>query len=383
MKIAMIGQKQVPSRQGGIEVAVEALSVRMTAKGHDVTLYNCCRCCNRGKKKKTVQGDYQGVHIHNIPVVNIRGLSAVLGSILGTLCAAAGRYDCIHYHGEGPAVMAFFPHLLGIRTVVTIHGLDWQRSKWGRFASGYLKYGEKVAAACADEIIVLSRAMQKYFRETYNRRTVLIANGIEKPVRREAEMILRQWNLRKDSYILYLGRIVPEKGLENLMEAFAKVRTEKKLVIAGGPADTEAFYRKLQEMAKADQRVLFTGFVEGAVLDELYSNCYLYCLPSDVEGMPISLLEAMSYGNCCLCSDIPECTEVLGSYGYFFRKGDRKDLCRVLQRLCQKPELIESSRSQVSEYVCENYNWDETVRKTLLLYGTDEETTTGRQSADD
>lgn len=368
MKIAMIGQKQVPSRKGGIEVAVEALSVRMAEKGHEVTLYNCCRCCKGEKKKKSRKWDYRGVHICEIPVVNVRGMSAVLGSLLGTFFAAGGRYDCIHYHGEGPAAMTLFTHLLGIRTVVTIHGLDWQRSKWGRFASWYLKHGEKTAAACADEIIVLSRAMQRYFWETYGRHTVLIPNGIEKPVKRKAERILKQWNLQKDSYILYLGRIVPEKGLENLLESFSKVRTEKKLVIAGAPSDTESFYKKLQEMAKPDSRVLFTGFIEGKVLDELYSNSYLYCLPSDVEGMPISLLEAMSYGNCCICSDIPECTEVLGQYGFFFRKGDGEDLCNMLQRLCSEPDLIERSRSQVSEYVCENYNWDETVRKTLMLY---------------
>ena len=377
MKIAMIGQKQVPSRQGGIEVAVEALSVRMAAKGHDVTLYNCCRYKRGEKKLYPPKMDYRGVHIQEIPVVNVRGLSAFLGSFFGTLRAAGCRYDCVHYHGEGPAVMSFFTRMLRIHTVVTIHGLDWQRSKWGWFASGYLKLGEKVAVSCADEIIVLSRAMQKYFLDTYKRNTILIPNGIEKPVKREAGKILEKWNLRKDSYILYLGRIVPEKGLENLVKAFAHVRTEKRLVIAGKSADTDSFYRKLQKMAETDERVLFTGFVEGEVLDELYSNCYLYCLPSDVEGMPISLLEAMSYGNCCLCSDIPECTEVLGSYGYFFRKGDVRDLSRSLQTLCREPKRIESSRSQVSEYVCANYNWDETVRKTLRLYGAAEETAIG------
>lgn len=370
MKIAMIGQKQVPSRKGGIEVAVEALSVRMAAKGHEVTLYNCRRCCKGEKReeKKPLRWDYLGVHIHEIPVVNVKGVATMMGSLLGTLCAAGGRYDCVHFHGEGPAFMAFLTHALGIRTVVTIHGLDWQRSKWGRFASWYLKRGEKMAAACADEIIVLSRAMQEYFRKVYDRNTTLIPNGIEKPVKRAAERIIQLWNLKKDSYILYLGRIVPEKGLENLIRAFAEIKTEKKLVIAGEPSDADVFYQRIQAMAERDSRVLFTGFVEGELLDELYSNSYLYCLPSDVEGMPISLLEAMSYGNCCLCSDIPECTEVLGQYGFFFRKGDRKDLRNVLQRLCREPELIERSRSQVSDYVCENYDWDETVRKTLMLY---------------
>ena len=366
MKIAMIGQKQVPSRAGGIEVAVEALAVRMVPKGHEVTLYNYRRHCRDGKK--IYRWDYKGVHICEVPVMNVRGCAAVMGSLFATILAIFGRYDCIHYHAEGPALMTFLPHLLRIRTVVTIHGLDWQRSKWGKFASWYLRQGEKIAAACADQIIVLSRAMQKYFLDTYNRETVLIPNGIEKPVKREAAVITEKWNLKKDSYILYLGRIVPEKGLESLIQAFRKVQTDKKLVIAGGPSDTEAFYQELQEKAKKDERILFTGFVEGTVLDELYSNSYFYCLPSELEGMPISLLEAMSYGNYCLCSDIPECAEVMSAFGGMFHKGNTEDLREWMQKLCQEPELIEKGRQKVSNFVCSKYNWDESADKTLDLY---------------
>lgn len=366
MKIAMIGQKQVPSRAGGIEVAVEALAVRMAEKGHQVTLYNYRRYC-RDKKRK-YGWDYKGVHICEIPVVNIRGCAAVMGSLFATVLAVFGKYDCIHYHAEGPALMTFLPHLLGIRTVVTIHGLDWQRSKWGKFASWYLRQGEKIAVACADKMIVLSRAMQQYFLDTYNRQTVLIPNGIEKPVKRKAKIISEKWNLKKDSYILYLGRIVPEKGLESLIQAFGQVQTEKKLVIAGGTSDTELFYHELQEMAERDERIIFTGFVEGAVLDELYSNSYFYCLPSELEGMPISLLEAMSYGNYCLCSDIPECAEVLGDFGGLFQKGNTEDLGDWMQKLCRKPELIEKGRQKVSDFVCSRYNWDESAEETLTLY---------------
>ena len=370
MKIAMIGQKQVPSRAGGIEVAVEALAVRMAALGHDVTLYNYRKCpertkdaCQTGKK-----WDYKGVHIRELHIPNIRGVSAVLGSLAATICAVFGKYDCIHYHAEGPAAMVILPHLLGIRTIVTIHGLDWQRSKWGKVATWYLKHGEKTAAVYADEIIVLSKAQKQYFLDTYTRHTVLIPNGIDKPVKREANRIRDLWGLERDNYILYLGRIVPEKGLESLIEAFLQVDTEKKLVIAGGFSDTEAFYKKIQTMAKCDSRILFTGFVSGEILDELYSNSYLYCLPSEVEGMPISLLEAMSYGNCCLCSDIPECAEVIGKFGYLFQKGSTEDLRRTLQRLCRLPELVEECRVQASEYVCGRYHWDEITKETLKLY---------------
>lgn len=373
MKVAMIGQKQVPSRLGGIEVAVEALSVRMAARGHDVTLYNSCRYEKSEKKVKKRQSrwDYRGVHIYDRSAIPVKGVSAMLSSLTATLRALSEKYDCIHFHAEGPAAMSFLPHLLGIRTVVTIHGLDWKRSKWGKFASWYLKQGEKTAVACADEIIVLSRAMQRYFWETYRRQTVLIPNGIEKPILKKAQLIRQKWGLEKDSYILYLGRIVPEKGLEILIEAFKQVKTGKKLVIAGGPADTESFYRKLKKMADGDQRILFTGFVQGRIMEELFSNSYLYCLPSDLEGMPISLLEAMSYGNCCLCSDIAECAEVLKGFGYLFKKGDCEDLRIMLQMLCGNPERIQTCRSQVSDYVCSRYNWDTITEQTLALYTRD------------
>lgn len=370
MKIAMIGQKQIPSRAGGIEVAVEALSTRMVSEGHQVTLYNQRRSRKERKlnKEKGHQRNYRGIRICEVPVINIKGVSAATRSFFATVCAVCGKYDCIHFHAEGPSAMAFLPHRFGIRTIVTIHGLDWQRSKWGKFASWYLKHGEKTAVACADEIIVLSRAMQQYFWETYHRDTSLIPNGIEKPEKKEARVITRQWGLQKDNYILYLGRIVPEKGLENLIRAFLHVKTDKKLVISGASSDTEAFYKKLQKLAEDDDRIVFTGFVKGVALEELYSNSYLYCLPSEVEGMPISLLEAMSYGNCCVCSDIAECVEVMGEYGYLFEKGNVKDLRNVLQKLCRTPKLIEECRERVSDYVCQKYNWDEITEKTLALY---------------
>lgn len=366
LRIAMIGHKTVPSRDGGVEVAVEALAVRMAALGHDVTLYN------RGNKQKnsskTGSATYRGVHIRCVPVLPCRGISAAIGSFFATILALFGHYDCIHFHAEGPAIMAFLPHLFGIRTVVTIHGLDWQRSKWGRFASWYLHQGEKAAVKFADEIIVLSQATRQYFRDTYNRDTRYIRNGVEHLNNEAPDLIRSKWGLDTDGYILYLGRIVPEKGLHYLIKAFRNVSTIKKLVIAGSASGTDAFYRQMVEAAKGDDRILFTGFVQGQVLDELYSNCYLYCLPSDLEGMPISLLEAMSHGNCCLVSDIPECAEVVGSAGFYCKAGDVSDLRQVLQKLCNWPELVDACKKQLDDQFFARHNWDEIAMQTLALY---------------
>lgn len=368
MKIAMIGQKEVPSRMGGVEVAVGALAVRMAGLGHEVTLYNRHRCSFRKRKETGKRRKYKGVLIREVWVPDITGISAAAGSLFATLLALRGKYDCIHYHAEGPAAMCFLPRLFGIRTVVTIHGLDWKRSKWGGFASWYLKQGEKAAAAWADEIIVLSRSAQKYFQDTYHRKTVLIPNGIQRPERKGTEEIRARWGLEKDRYILFLGRIVPEKGIENLIKAFRQVDTDKKLVIAGGSSDTDTFFEKLKEEAMGDPRILFTGFVQGEALEELYSNSYLYCLPSNLEGMPISLLEAMSYGNCCLCSDIPECAEVMEDLGFLFQRGDRESLQASLQMLCERPDLVEESRRKVKDSIFEKYDWDRITEQTLALY---------------
>ena len=258
-----------------------------------------------------------------VPILTSGGLAAVSSSFFAALYSAFGKYDVVHIHAEGPAFFCWLPKMLGKRVVVTVHGIDWQREKWqSGLGSKFIHQGEKNAAKYADEVIVLSKGVQDYFKETYGRETHFIPNGVNRPEVREAKLIKDHFGLEKDSYILFLGRLVPEKGIRYLVEAFKNVKTDKKLVIAGGSSDTDSFMEELKELAKGDDRILFTGFVQGAMLDELYSNAYIYTLPSDLEGMPLSLLEAMSYGNCCLVSDIPECTEVVEDKALIFKKSD-------------------------------------------------------------
>ena len=171
----------------------------------------------------------------------------------------------VHIHAEGPAFFCWIPKLFGKRVICTIHGLDWDREKWrGSVASKFIRGGEKNAVKYADEIIVLSKDVQKYFLETYGRETHFIPNGVNRPEVREAKLITDHFGLEKDSYILFLGRLVPEKGIRYLVEAFKNVKTDKKLVIAGGSSDTDSFMEELKELAKGDDRILFTGFVQGA-----------------------------------------------------------------------------------------------------------------------
>lgn len=240
-----------------------------------------------------------------VPILTSGGLAAVSSSFFAALYSAFGKYDVVHIHAEGPAFFSWLPKMFGKRVVVTIHGIDWQREKWkSGFGSKFIRQGEKNAVKYADEIVVLSKGVQDYFKDTYGRETRFIPNGVNRPEIQSAKLITEKFDLTKDSYILFLGRLVPEKGLRYLIEAFKAVKTNKKLVIAGGSSDTDSFMKELQESAKSDNRIIFTGFVQGQLLDELYSNAYIYTLPSDLEGMPLSLLEAMSYGNCCLVSDM-------------------------------------------------------------------------------
>lgn len=370
LKIAMLGHKRIPSREGGVEIVVEELSTRMVKAGHSVTCYNRSGHHVSGKEFDGISiKEYKGVKLKSVFTINRKGLAAMSSSFFGAILIAFGRYDVVHFHAEGPCAMLWIPKLFGKKCVATIHGIDWQRAKWGGFASKYIKFGEKVAAKYADEIIVLSKGVQKYFLDTYGRETVFIPNGVVRPIPHSSQLIKEKYGLDKDEYILFLGRLVPEKGVAYLIEAFKNVKTDKKLVIAGGSSDTEVFMQELKTLAENDDRIIFTGFVQGQMLAELYSNAYLYTLPSDLEGMPLSLLEAMSYGNCCLTSDIAECAEVVEDKALLFKKADVSDLREKMQYACDRPEEIAKFKSGAAEFICRKYNWDEVLKHTLMLYG--------------
>ena len=371
LKIAMLGHKRIPSREGGIEIVVEELCTRMAELGHDVTCYNRKGHHVSGKDfDNEVSDTYKGIKIKNVFTIDKRGIAAMTASVTGAIAAAFGKFDVVHFHAEGPCAMLWLPKLFRKRCIATIHGLDHQRAKWGKLASTYIMLGEKCAVKFADEIIVLSEGVQKYFMDTYGRKTQFIPNGVNRPVLRKADIIKEKFGLEKDSYLLFLGRLVPEKGIRYLIEAFKQVQTDKKLVIAGGSSDTEEFAAELKELAKNDARILFTGFVQGDELDELYSNAYLYVLPSDLEGMPLSLLEAMSYGNCCLVSNIEESTSVVEDKAFVFKKSDIIDLQNKLQEICDRKEQVEKYKNEAADYICEKYNWDDIVKRTLMLYKT-------------
>ena len=359
LRIAMLGQRNSLSEFGGIDVVAGELSRRMAALGHDVTLYN---------RKKAVLGGHtvteqEGVHIRYVPGFPVTGAEAASSSLCALLRAMLGNSDVVHIHGEGPSVFCFLPRLRGKKVVVTIHGLDYKRAKWGRFASSYLLLGERNAVRYADEIIVLSKNVQRYFEETYGRRTDFIPNGIPKI---SGYTNTPTDGLTKDGFFLFLGRLVPEKGLMTLLDAYASVKTDRKLVIAGGSGEADSFVRRLKE--KADPRVLFVGEVHGKEKAALFSCAHAYILPSEVEGMPLSLLEAIAGGLCCVTSDIPECAEILEGYGLTFPKGDVAALAQIIDCLDKDEAYVQHWREKVRHFPRENYNWDNITERTLELY---------------
>lgn len=370
MRIAMIGHKRVPSRSGGVEVVVEELSYRMAQKGHHVTIYNR----NSGEEKIR---EYRGAEIVEVRTPRRQSLNAMLYSLFATLRVIFKRCDVVHFHAEGPCAMIPLAKLFGKKVTATIHGLDWQRNKWGGFASKYILFGEKMAAKHADKVIVLSENVRNYFKETYNCDALLIPNGINRVRVEPADIIKQRFGLEKDGYILFLARITPEKGLDYLLDAYQSLKTDKKLVVAGSIEPQTDYIKSVLEKAKGNENIIFTGFVSGKTLSELFSNCFVYVLPSDIEGMPISLLEAVGYDARVIVSDIPENTVCIEGYGNAFRHSDTASLKKLLafclehERLKDrdfKEELSSEQVQQKRESLIRKYDWDAITDRTLEAY---------------
>ena len=366
----MIGHKRIPTRSGGVEVVVEELSTRMAEKGHNVVVYN--RRCREEKIN-----DYRGVKVVEVKTFERSSLNALVYSFFATLKCVFKKYDVVHFHAEGPCAMIPLAKLFRKKTVATIHGLDWQRSKWGGFASKYIMFGEKMAAKHADKVIVLSESVKKYFKETYGCDAVFIPNGINPVVREEPDIITREFGLNKDDYILFLARITPEKGLDYLIDAYKSLDTDKKLVIAGSIHPETEYISSVLKKAKESENIIFTDFVSGKTLAELFSNCYVYVLPSDIEGMPMSLLEAVGYDARVIVSDIAENTDCLDGYGNSFSKGDTQSLKNVLRFCLQNSELKDCDfKPGVSplevqkkrEELMAKYDWNNITDLTLGVY---------------
>lgn len=357
MKVAMIGLKGVPALYGGVERHVEELATRIAAAGHDVVVY-----CRRHYTPPASR--VPGITIRRLPSINSKHLDAWTHTLIATLDAAGRDYDLLHYHALGPATFVGAARLAGQRTVVTVHGLDWQREKWGRVASWYLKAGERAAARWADGVIVVSRELQRHFAKRWGVEATYIPNAVNLPA--EVDFApLDSFGLKPGGYVLAVGRLVPEKGMHLLIEAFRRVEIDLPLVIIGD--DPAGEYVAALKSA-ADERVAFLGYVYGPPLAAFFAGCRVYVHPSTLEGLSIALLEAMSYGAPIIASDIPANAEALGEAGYYFRSGDVSSLREVLRRVLGDAAAAKERGRAARERALALYSWEEVARRTLQVY---------------
>jgi glycosyltransferase involved in cell wall biosynthesis len=353
----MIGLKGVPALHGGIERHVEELGKNLSRLGHDVTVY--CR-----RNYTAADAAVEGMSLRRLGSVNTKHFDAWTHTLLASFDSLPRNFDIYHYHALGPATLALIPRALGRRVVVTVHGLDWQREKWGRVASAYLRMGEWAAARLATRTIVVSRELQRYFARQYRRRTTYIPNAVEMPGPADFEQ-LRPFGLEPGRYLLTVGRLVPEKGIHHLLEAYARVDTDLPLVIVGDDPDGK-YVARLKEIA--DERVRFVGYVYGPPLAAFFAGAYLYVQPSTLEGLSIALLEAMSHGAGVLASDIPANVEALGDAGFYFPGGDVAALTRRLPELIASPDAVAEKGREAGRRVADLYSWDEVARRTAAVY---------------
>jgi glycosyltransferase involved in cell wall biosynthesis len=277
----------------------------------------------------------------------------------------SSNYDIVHYHCLGPALFSFLPRLAGKKTVVTVQGLDWRRRKWGWIASRILRLGEAAAVTLPNATMVVSHTLQQYYRQRYGRQTTYVPNGAS-PIRCRTPRHLAKWDLLPDKYVLFLGRFSPEKNCHLLIKAFENIRTDMKLVLAGGSSHSDAYVEGLQR--HQSERICFLPWTSGEDLEELLSNAALFVLPSDLEGLSLALLDAMAAGVCVLTSDIPENNEVVAGAGFTFRRGDQSHLERMLDLLVRNPELRSQSASRAQKRIQNEFAWPAIARAIDKFY---------------
>jgi len=360
LRIAFIGGRGVGSSYSGIEQYYEEVGKRLAARGHEVTAY-----CRSYFTPKEAGPDYNGMRLVRLPTLRSKHMDTFLHTLLSTVHATFGRSDIVHYHALGPALFSFLPRLMGKKTVVTVQGLDWQRKKWGRFAAWVLRLGERAASVAPNRTMVVSQALREYYQHRYGAKTVYIPNGTYLRPKPEVSCISK-WGLESGQYILFLGRFSPEKNLHLLIQAFERIDTPVKLVLAGGSSYSNQYVRELRRHESDRVRVL--DWLAGEPLDELLAHAMLFVLPSDLEGMSLALLDAMAAGLCVLTSDVRENRELVEGAGFTFRRGEVADLERMLRLLIADPEIRIHAGRSAQERVREHFLWPDIVEQIERCY---------------
>jgi glycosyltransferase involved in cell wall biosynthesis len=370
LRVAFIGQKGVPAKFGGVEYYVDRIGQGLVTKGIDVDAY--VRNWYTDKERM----EHAGMRLIHLPTIKTKHLDASLHSFLCSLHAVFSGADIIHYQAIGPSFFCFIPRLFGKKVIATVHRLDWATEKWKKPAKFFIRMGERISASVPHLTVVVSQDLQDYMLRTYKRETIHIPNGFDFTVHRPVDLIQQKHGLQAGEYILFMGRLTPEKRVDWLIRAFLALKNSErlpagiKLVIAGGTSATDAYVQDLHALAEDDDDIIFTGYVTGLEKEELLSNALVFVLPSYLEGFPIVLLEAKSYGLCCLVSDILPHLEAVrdDQDGKLFKSDDLSDLTEKLGWLLAHPENARKLGKKAHEEIDQRPSWEEVINETEKAY---------------
>lgn len=370
IKIVVTGSRGFPGIQGGVERHCENLYTHLAQLGCELIVFT---------RKPYVDANihtYKGVTLIPVACPRKKYFEAITHTFRSVLKAKKLKPDILHIHAIGPSVFAFFARLMGMKVIITNHGADYRRKKWPLPARIFLRFCEMMGVKFANGVIAISDNIAGDLRQKYNINAAVIPNGVEIPEPVETDEALKKFCLTKGQYILSVGRLVPEKGFDYLIDAFSRLRVSSrklqeenwKLVIAGSADHEDRYSLTLREKAKRSKNVIFTGFLTGQYLAEIYSNSGLFVLPSYHEGLPISLLEAMSYGISCIASDIPANKNIELGGNRFFKAGDIASLTEKIAEILNKDWTEEDKKRQIKQ-VSEKYSWNKIAEETLRCYG--------------
>jgi glycosyltransferase involved in cell wall biosynthesis len=376
MKIVVVGSRGFPGVQGGVEKHCEKLYTHLAEKGCDITVFT---------RKPYVDPDlhtYKGVSLISINCPKSKYLEAFVHTFRSLLQAIKLKPDILHLHAIGPSMFAFFARTMGWKVVVTNHGPDYERKKWSQPAKIFLKVCELMGVKFANKVIAIAKSISHDLKLKYGISAAVIPNGVEIPKLADTFDMLKKLGIEKERYILSVGRLVPEKGFDDLIDAFKKLQNTScksqvksvksqikdwKLVIVGRADHEDKYSSDLKMQADRNSNIILTGFLSGLTLHELYSHAGLFILPSYYEGLPIALLEAMSYGLSCIASNIPANRNVELSNDRFFNVGDVEDITLKIKQFIDRPFREKEKKRQIS-ILTENYNWKKIADETMKVY---------------
>lgn len=369
MKIAVLGIRGFPHVLGGPETHCEHLYPRLVERGCEVVVF-----CRKPYIDPAIH-EYNGVTLTHLACLKHKYLEAFLHTLIGIFAAKKEHPDIIHIHAIGPSLFIPLARLLGFKVVMTNHGPDYERKKWGKLAKTVLRLGEMLGSKWADQVICISQSIADNVRRKYRREVSYIPNGVIIPRSSQTDTALKKYRLEKGKYILAVGRFVPEKGFHDLMDAFNMFQSsgdkrrasDFKLVVVGSALHEDKYSLDLKKKARQNPNIILTGFLSGEALRALYSNAQLFVLPSYYEGLPIVLLEAMSFGLPYIVSDIKAHTEMNLPTDKFFKAGDVNGMAQKIREFVDKPLSEDEKRNQIS-MIAARYDWNNIANRTLGVY---------------